>query len=240
MRWLLTLILVGVSLAGCKSQAPVCDPFFGRTTIPPPPTGSVTGRPADPCYQAPPLVPSQASAATSPPQVQIPSQPSAQTPPSLQSTTLQPSAPAGVVKQPGTISTAQPSTQTPNTLAPRPSSTIPRGNTSPQPSPTTPSPTTPGSTSPYSPPNGSFDYRGSSTQGPASSPTAHTSRTSVTYTNVSATPSSNVVSDRMPRPVDDPAGAAAPRQPQTTTIQPRASVGTPSQPVDITDLPKAP
>ena len=59
-------------MAGCQSQAPVCDPFFGRTTIPPPPTGSVTGRPADPCYQPPALAPSQAPAGTFPPVVQLP------------------------------------------------------------------------------------------------------------------------------------------------------------------------
>ena len=55
MKWLFLLILVATSLAGCKSQTTVTDPFFGRTTIPPPPTGSVSGRPADPCYQPPPL-----------------------------------------------------------------------------------------------------------------------------------------------------------------------------------------
>ena len=35
----------------------MCDPFSGRTTIPPPATGAVTGRSVDPCYQPPPMQP---------------------------------------------------------------------------------------------------------------------------------------------------------------------------------------
>lgn len=50
------IILIALGLAGCKSQSPTVDPFFGRTTVPPPPTGSIAGRAADPCYQAAPSV----------------------------------------------------------------------------------------------------------------------------------------------------------------------------------------
>ena len=48
------IILLAVGLAGCQSQTPTVDPFFGRTTVPPPPTGSIAGRPADPYYQSAP------------------------------------------------------------------------------------------------------------------------------------------------------------------------------------------
>ena len=50
------IILIALGLAGCKSQSPTVDPFFGRTTVPPPPTGSIAGRAADPYYQAAPPV----------------------------------------------------------------------------------------------------------------------------------------------------------------------------------------
>ncbi|HEY4761507.1 MAG TPA: hypothetical protein VIH42_13075 [Thermoguttaceae bacterium] len=52
------IFIIACSLAGCKSQTPVVDPFFGRTTIPPPPTGSIPGQPVDPYYKSPaPLQP---------------------------------------------------------------------------------------------------------------------------------------------------------------------------------------
>ena len=147
MRWFLALILVGLSAAGCKSQAPVCDPFFGRTTIPPPATGSVTGRPADPCYQPPPLVPapSRAPVGVSPPTVQMPCQSSAQAPPSLpqgaaQPLTPQPLAPPAMTTQPASpTQPGSPSGLTPNVLAPRPTST--GGSVAPRSSPPAPSST---------------------------------------------------------------------------------------------------
>lgn len=45
--------------AGCKNQTPSVDPFFGRTTVPPPSTGSVSTRAPDPYYQ--PTQPPQSS-----------------------------------------------------------------------------------------------------------------------------------------------------------------------------------
>ena len=51
-RAFLVILLAG--LAGCASQTPKVDPFFGRTTVPPPPTGSIAGRSADPYYQSAP------------------------------------------------------------------------------------------------------------------------------------------------------------------------------------------
>ena len=48
-----TLFLIGALLAfgGCHTQGQsASDPFFGRQTVPPPPTGSVGARPGDPYY----------------------------------------------------------------------------------------------------------------------------------------------------------------------------------------------
>ncbi len=56
MKRAILIILIALGLAGCKSQTPTVDPFFGRTTVPPPPTGSIAGRAADPYYQAAPPV----------------------------------------------------------------------------------------------------------------------------------------------------------------------------------------
>jgi hypothetical protein len=50
------IILIAMVLAGCKNQTPTVDPFFGRTTVPPPATGSIAGRTADPYYPAVPNV----------------------------------------------------------------------------------------------------------------------------------------------------------------------------------------
>jgi len=64
-------LIIAISvLCGCRNQSPPGnDPFFGRTAVPPPPTGSATGRLPDPCYRGTP-------AATAPlapiPQVQQP------------------------------------------------------------------------------------------------------------------------------------------------------------------------
>jgi hypothetical protein len=51
MRRAILILLIAFGFAGCKSQTPTVDPFFGRTTVPPPPTGSITGQAADPYYQ---------------------------------------------------------------------------------------------------------------------------------------------------------------------------------------------
>jgi len=61
----MALILMGVLLSGCRSQAPAVDPFFGRTTIPPPPTGAAVGGLTDPYYQTPPVVQMPSAAQTS-------------------------------------------------------------------------------------------------------------------------------------------------------------------------------
>jgi hypothetical protein len=45
MRWPTALLLAALGTAGCRNSQPTSDPFFPRTTIPPPPTGSATGAP---------------------------------------------------------------------------------------------------------------------------------------------------------------------------------------------------
>jgi hypothetical protein len=239
MKRLFSLILVGCVVAGCKSQTPMADPFFGRTTIPPPATGSVTGRPGDPCYQPPPLTqpPAQAPSGVFPPQVQLPSQPSSQSAPGL------PSASAATSSQP-----AQPSGIAPSVSAPRPSSTSPGGGfLAPRPSSTSPSPGSPyvpPSSSPYTPPGNSFNYRGASTQ--RSTPPALTqwnsSPPAPAFTNVAATRPSAAGDDRLPGPVDDTAGngSASNRQTMVRTLQPRVRDNASDRPVDIMDLPNAP
>ena len=232
MRRLFAVILLALLTVGCKSQAPVYDPFFGRTTIPPPPTGSVTGQNADPWYQPPPLGP---QSSTTPPMVQLPMQPTAQSP--------LPTQPI-----PGPAPTAQPSLppQSPsNTWAPRPSSTAPspQNRSAPRPSSTAPTPA-PGVGSPYTPPGGSFDYRGTSMPKtvPLTSSPSRARPPSVSYTNVSASRAATVGDDRMPRPVDDSVvdGNIAGRKPIIRTIQPRVGRDVSSRPIDIMDLPKIP
>jgi hypothetical protein len=218
----------------------MADPFFGRTTIPPPATGSATGRPGDPCYQPPPLVqaaPSQTPSGAFPPQVQLPTQPSAQSAPSL------PSASAATNSQ-----SAQPPGIAPSVSAPRPSSTSPGGGfLAPRPSSTAPSPGSPyvpPSSSPYAPPDNSFKYRGASTQkSTLPAPTQwNSSPPAPAFTNVAATRMSAAGDDRLPKPVDDTGGDRSPSSRQTVvgTLQPRVRDSASDRPVDITDLPKAP
>ena len=54
-RLLLILAVVTPTVLGCRSQTPGQDPFFGRTTVPPPPTGAASARVVDPYYAAPRL-----------------------------------------------------------------------------------------------------------------------------------------------------------------------------------------
>lgn len=54
MSRLWTLLLSVVFLAGCQSRAPMQNPFFGPTTVPPPGTGVSTAPPAAPYYQGAP------------------------------------------------------------------------------------------------------------------------------------------------------------------------------------------
>jgi len=52
MKRLFVLVIAAVVLCGCRNQAPpAVDPFFGRTRVPPPPTGSLSGRRAAPYYR---------------------------------------------------------------------------------------------------------------------------------------------------------------------------------------------
>jgi hypothetical protein len=230
MKRLFLLILIGTLTAGCKSQTPVTDPFFGRTTIPPPPTGSVSGRPSDPSFQPPPLgqPPAQAAPIASPPQVQLPAQPSGQSTtrqPLSQSTTGWPSGTATAPPaQPSTslqLSTPQrPSTPSPgpNYSAPRPSSTAPAANS-----------TSRGNPLRYPAPGAAVQNNARTTTAPL-------------YNNVSATRTNAPLDNRMPGPVDDaaPAASAASRNPIVQTIQPRGVESTSNRPVDIADLPKIP
>lgn len=52
MKRAILIVFIALGLAGCKSQTPTVDPFFGRTTVPPPATGSISGQAADPYYQS--------------------------------------------------------------------------------------------------------------------------------------------------------------------------------------------
>ena len=240
MRWSLFLILVGLLVVGCKSQVPTIDPFAGRTTIPPPPTGSVSAGPNAPYYQPPPLLPTplQTPSASTPPVVQLPAQPSAQsaTPSGTRSTVGQPSSAATTTPRPGSTSTF-----TPNFLAPRPSSTGTSGTSTP--GSTSPAPS---STSPYTPPGGSFDYRGTSTRGSMPLiPTQPNSRATTSFTSVSATRPTTIDDSRMPGPVNDTADSQdiSGRKPIIRTIQPRqpsARNNVSDRPRDIADLPKTP
>lgn len=259
MRWFFVAMVVGLSAAGCKSQAPVCDPFFGRTTIPPPPTGSVTGRPADPNYQPPPLAPgaSLAPSALAPPTVQMPCQPSpqpavSQPAPVMQPFVPQPLAPPTVTTQPSSpLQPTSPPGLAPNVAAPRPTSTgsspvpgsAPPAST-PAPSyvpPSAPSsapssvPSPPAGNSPYAPPGGSFNYRGASTQ--SSMPSVLT-QPNVRVSAASSTNSS--ATGMVPAGGAALAGGSGGRTPIIRTLQPRGGDDTSPRPVDILDLPKLP
>jgi hypothetical protein len=228
----LILILIGLLATGCKSQAPTADPFFGRTTIAPPPTGSATGQPATPYYQTPPLVqtPSQTPASTSPPLVQMPAASSSAATQPVSPPGFVPNASAQPVSPPGFV---------PNVSAPRPTSTGPNGSWAPRPSPTAPPA---GAASPYVPPGGSFNYRGASWQNSAplvpARPDTQTSLPSVVgvVTSRAIAPSE----DRTPGPVDDSTDVSvAGRKTIIQTIQPRTKGEASDRLINITDLPKA-
>ncbi len=65
MSRLLGVVIVAAMCAGCRSSAPVYDPFMGRTTVPPP--GTAVVQPGQPYYSAP-----AAGATTSPPLITPP------------------------------------------------------------------------------------------------------------------------------------------------------------------------
>ena len=55
MRRLFALLIAASLVCGCKGQSPPgSDPFFGRTTVPSPPTGAAAVRPGDPYYRGAP------------------------------------------------------------------------------------------------------------------------------------------------------------------------------------------
>jgi hypothetical protein len=217
------LILVGLLLTGCKCQPPTSDPFFGRTTIPPPPTGSSTGQTVAPLYQAPPLVQAspQSPSSVAPPSVQMPGPAlSAATPPALQN-----ASPPGIA---------------PFATTPRPTSTLP----GPAPAARSAPLASPVGTAPlYAPPGGTFNYRGTSTQGSAPLvPTQpETGGSLPSMVGVSASRTVGPPDDRTPKPVDDTLadGGAAGRKAFVQTIQPRVKDDASSRPINITDLPKA-
>jgi hypothetical protein len=83
MKRYFALMAVCIVLAGCaRSQSPATDPFFGRTSIPPPGTGSATGGGMDKYYQSPPVVqlPAGTQPGPQPPGVTLPTSPPATTP----------------------------------------------------------------------------------------------------------------------------------------------------------------
>ncbi len=66
----LTIVIAALLVVGCKASGQPVDPFFGRTTVEPPRTGSVSGKPGDLYYAGPrpatpPALPGQP--ATAPP-----------------------------------------------------------------------------------------------------------------------------------------------------------------------------
>ena len=91
------------------------------------------------------------------------------------------------------------------------------------------------------PPDGSFNYRGGSTQHstPSGAQTADARLGSPTFTSVAATRSSSA---NEPRPVDDsPADASlSGRQPILRTLQPKGKDESSDRSVDIVDLPQKP
>ncbi len=253
----LILFVLGLVLAGCKSQPPTADPCFGRTTIPPPQTGSATGQAIDPCCQGAPLaqgpmplrgappqtsagIATQAPAFIGQPQVQMPSQPSA-----VSST--YPQMPPGVAA--GTASQAvSPPASGFGLSSPRPTSTLPGAyppaRSAPPASPSVSPPTSPsGPPSPYAPPGGSFDYRGSSLQGPPVPlvPSRPEMAPPPATTNVSVSRTIAPPDERMPKPVDDTSATAnaGGRKPIIRTIPPRTKDDSSGPLVDIMDLPKA-
>ena len=193
-RYFAPIAVVSLLLAGCTSpsQSPKCDPFFGRTTIPPPPTGSAAGRCPDPYYHTLPGV----QTPSPPPSPGCPPASSAApaTPPAGPSTWAAPQGRAATASPPP--SNSSPGTIAPSQLAPRPSSTLPSRTAPPSsapygnPPPAAPansaSPAVPPMPSSAAPPNpspsgnfgsryadpssaGNVSYRGVSLQGARSS-----------------------------------------------------------------------
>ena len=232
--------LIALLTAGCKDTVPVADPFVNRTIIPPPPTGTATGRVPDANYQPPSMSPPSISGhnTMAPPSIQMPGTATAPSP--VPGPTATPAPMAGTTtpspypsNSPAPSGTGFAPSATPNYNAPRPSSTMPRS------APAIPTPTTgttPGG-SPYLPPNSNFNSaptdRGTSWQ-----------RNGAPITNVSTPPNNALLDNRSPYPIDNTStqnqNTRGGQVPIVQTIQPRSPTGTSDQPVDILDLPKAP
>ena len=211
-------ILLVLLFAGCQNHAPTADPFFGRTIIPPPGTGSATGQRPDPYYQTPPMV-------------QMPS-PTVSQP---TGTTSWPGASAGGVAPPYSSAprplSAGPSTSAPSTVAPPARTNIPcvppGGNPTTPTAPTTPA--TPGWVLP----------------GSTSSSTNAARRGTTVSLPVSAGTTSRRTGgsfyDRTPRPIDATGAGGKPsaRPPIIRTLQPRRTTDGGDRVIDIMDLPPA-
>jgi len=58
------IVCIILAATSCRHQNPPgVDPFFGRTTVPPPPTGAASPQATDPYYRDPPAFPSPSSGA---------------------------------------------------------------------------------------------------------------------------------------------------------------------------------
>lgn len=249
MKRLLVLVALAFFVAGCKSRGETVDPFFGRTTVEPPATGTLNGRSIDPYYRPTSASPGAAQPAKAAPATTSP-----------KSVTPQSSAPAtpsssGVVNQPTTM----PATGT-RYLQPVPStnsgysSGAPRTNTSFTSSPwservppetlslprrTDSPPTTPGAPNalPSATPSPAATTPNSSSGGPSSPtatpvPTATPSKTPPT-TSTSAAPAVAPVPIEL-RPVTgadtttDAATSLANRPRIARTLDPRPATDTPT------------
>lgn len=253
MKRAIAMLFLACWLAGCKSQTPTVDPFFGRTTVPPPPTGSIPGQSADPYYRSAPGL--------QPPSLQA-SAPYGTVPSNLGRTTTNPTSPpsysglnwtnpsntpagsnstnpsyAPRYTGPGSSTLVGPSPATAQGGSTYPVQPVPQNNPAlgsqpPGYSPQTPSaqpasmPTTPpGSTLPggnrYTPPGGTFNYRGTSTEAPNSSP-ASTSPNRVStpfFAGGNPNRSSIPTADEGPRPVNDTIGNVAGTNPNINSYQ---------------------
>jgi len=209
-------ILLVLLFFGCRNHAPTTDPFFGRTIIPPPGTGSATGRCPDPYYQTPPIV--QMPAAQAPPTVQ--------TPPA---TSAQPSAGVSPYSAPRPLSTAPggAATTAPSTVVPPPGTSDRNG------------PSNGNSTDP--PTRGWVPPGSTSTTPNASQPGRTVSLPAAA--GVTSRRADGSLDDRTPRPVDAADGSGgnpSPRAPIIRTLQPRPKTnGDGGRVIDLMDLPPA-
>ncbi|MBN1395522.1 MAG: hypothetical protein JW959_10900 [Pirellulales bacterium] len=208
-RYSALIVLIVLTAAGCRSTAPTSDPFFGRTTIPPPATGSATGACADPYYQNP------LTATTPPPGATQPT-----------TTTIQPQTlgnGTSPYSAPRPLSTS-PSTTKPASTAP--ATTAPPYKTNGAAPPTGNNPTTPNAPG-WMPPGTSTNLSrpGITVSLPASS-NATVGR-------------SGSLDARTPRPVNSGDGNQSARAPITRTLTPRTTAADDDRVINLMDLPPA-